>query len=148
MDLTIALVQFDILPSKPLENLARMESYIEQARKKGAHLVVFPEDAVTGPLKGQLDFVQSAASYLAHFQGLAVKHGVDLVPGSWTVPDGSALYNTTYYINKDGSVAGSYRKINLWETEKTAITPGFASYALDQSRSTAAAGIARPLRCR
>jgi len=37
---------------------------------------------------------------------------------------GQALYNTAYYINKDGSIAGSYHKINLWETEKLAITPG------------------------
>jgi predicted amidohydrolase len=86
--------------------------------------VVFPEDAVTGPLAGQTAFVVHAPEYLAYFQGLAVKYGVDLVPGTWTVQIGDALYNTAYYINKDGSIAGSYHKINLWDTEKVAITPG------------------------
>lgn len=126
MQLSIALVQLSIIPSKPIQNIERMEVFIRKAVKKGAQLVVFPEDAVTGPLRGQLDFVQNAAAYLAHFQGLAVKHGVDIVPGTWTVQEGHMLYNTAHYINKDGSIAGTYRKINLWETEKAAITPGVA----------------------
>ena len=126
MELTLALVQLEVAPCKPLENLARMETFIQQAVDKGAQLVVFPEDAVCGPLRGQLDFVASAPNYLAHFQALAVKYQVDLVPGTWTVEEAGLLYNTAYYINKDGTVAGSYRKINLWETEKPAITPGGA----------------------
>ncbi len=124
MQLSIALVQLAILPSKPIQNIERMEDFIQKAAKKGAQLVVFPEDAVTGPLSGQTAFVASAPAYLRHFQALAVKYGVDLVPGTWTVQEGAFLYNTAHYINSDGSVAGSYRKINLWETEKTAITPG------------------------
>jgi predicted amidohydrolase len=126
MQLTLALVQFAIAPSAPRTNLRRMETFIRKAADKGAQLVVFPEDAIAGPLAGQTAFVPQAPAYLAHFQGLAVKYGVDLVPGSWTVSDGTFLYNTAYYINADGTVAGSYRKINLWETEKAAITPGSA----------------------
>lgn len=124
MELTIALVQLEVVPSDPLKNLERMETFIQKAAKDGADLVVFPEDAVTGPLAGQTAYVVHAPEYLAHFQRLAVKYQVDLVPGTWTVRLGHALYNTAYYINKDGSVAGSYHKINLWETEKLAITPG------------------------
>ncbi len=126
MHLTIALVQFEVAPCKPIVNLERMEAFIQQAVEQGAQLVVFPEDAVAGPLRGQLDFIVSAPTYLAHFQALAVKYAVDLVPGSWTVEEAGRLYNTAHYINKDGSVAGAYRKINLWETEKAAITPGSA----------------------
>lgn len=55
---------------------------------------------------------------------MAIKYDVDLVPGTWTVQEDTALYNTAHYINKDGSVAGVYRKINLWETEKAKLTPG------------------------
>jgi predicted amidohydrolase len=124
MQLIIALVQFQVTPSAPLENLQRMEGFVEQAVAKGAQLVVFPEDAVTGPLSGQVDFVRSADAYLAHFQQMAIMYAVDIVPGTWTVPDGTVLHNTAYYINSDGSVAGSYRKINLWETEKALIAPG------------------------
>jgi len=126
MPLTLAVVQFEIAPADPERNLRRMEEFIAKAVKKGAQLVVFPEDAICGPLAGQTAFIKQAPSYLAHFQGLAKKYGVDLVPGSWAVLDGPSLFNTAYYINADGTVAGSYRKIHLWETEKAAITPGNA----------------------
>lgn len=126
MRILLALVQFEIAPMQPDVNLARMESFIRQAVKQGAQLVVFPEDSVSGPLAGQTAFIADSPSYLEHFQKLAVKYEVDLVPGTWTVQEGAALYNTAYYINKDGSVAGVYRKINLWETEKAYLTPGAA----------------------
>jgi predicted amidohydrolase len=75
-------------------------------------------------MEGQVLFVAYAASYMAYFQSLAIKYGVDIVPGSWTVQEGVSLFNTTHYINKDGSLAGIYRKVNLWETERAMITPG------------------------
>ena len=50
MKIKIALVQMDIAPGEPLTNLSRMEEFVAKAKKKGADLVVFPEDAVCGPL--------------------------------------------------------------------------------------------------
>ncbi len=124
MEIAIALVQLDIAPSEPLKNLERMDQFVRQAKKLGADLVIFPEDAVCGPLSGQLDFVAYAPDYLAHFQALAAKHTIDIVPGTWTVAENGLLFNQAHYINSDGSLAGTYRKINLWETEKLHITPG------------------------
>lgn len=124
MQIAIALVQLDIVLGDPDANLTRMEKFIRKAAKKGAQLVVFPEDAVSGPLGGQIAALPRAAEFLAFFQQLAVECQVDLVPGSWAVSDGTFAYNTAFYINKDGTVAGSYRKINLWETERATITPG------------------------
>lgn len=124
MEITIALVQLRIALCEPLKNLERMDRFVVKAKKKGADLVVFPEDAVCGPLQGQLDFVAHAPEYLAHFQALALAHAIDIVPGTWTVAIDGLLYNQAHYINADGSLAGSYRKIHLWETEKPNITPG------------------------
>ncbi len=128
MEIAIALVQMEIAPSDPIKNLERMDQFVRNAKKQGAELVVFPEDAVCGPLNGQVDFVVYAPEYLAHFQALAVKHTIDIVPGSWTVAENGLLYNQAHYFNADGSLAGTYRKINLWETEKLRLAPGtFAS---------------------
>ncbi len=124
MQITIALIQFRVSPGEPTDNLRRMEAHIRQAADAGAELVVFPEDAVTGPLSGQVTFVRNAPIYLAHFQTLAKQYDVDLVPGSWSVSDGVAAYNTVYYINRDGTIAGAYRKINLWDTERPHMTAG------------------------
>jgi predicted amidohydrolase len=124
MELAIALVQFNIAQSDPIKNLERMDHFVHRAKEQGADLVVFPEDSVCGPLQGQLGFVAHAAEYLAHFQALAAKHLIDIVPGTWTVAENGLHYNQAHYINSDGSLAGTYRKINLWETEKPHITPG------------------------
>lgn len=124
MKMKIALVQMDIAPGEPLTNLSRMEEFVAKAKKKGADLVVFPEDAVCGPLGGQTAFVQHAPAYLQRMQALAVAHAVDLVPGTWTVAEHGVLYNQAHYIAADGTLLGAYRKINLWETEKLSIAPG------------------------
>lgn len=124
MQLKIALVQLEVAVMDPLKNLARMEEYAAKAKAAGADLVVFPEDAVCGPLGGQTAFVQYAPDYLARMQAMAQRLAIDVVPGSWTVADQGLLYNQTHYISADGTVAGWYRKVNLWETEKLAITPG------------------------
>ncbi len=124
MKVSIAIAQIEVVPGNPESNMIKMEQYVIAAKKRGAELVVFPEDAICGPLAGQSAFVAQAPSYLARMQALALAHGVDLVPGSWTVSDGIALYNQAHYITADGVVAGIYRKIHLWETEKAIITPG------------------------
>lgn len=124
MKLSIAVAQMQVAPNDPVGNLAKMEQFIQAAIKRGADLVVFPEDAICGPLSGQSAFVTEAPGYLAHMQKLAVTYGVDLVPGTWTVSDGVALYNQAHYITSDGVLAGIYRKTHLWETEKALITPG------------------------
>lgn len=126
MEVTIALAQCAVEPANPAANLKRIEELVKEASKRGAQIVVFPEDAVTGPLAGQIAFVDQAPVYLAHFQALAIKYDLDLVPGTWVVRQDNALYNTAHYINRDGSVAGTYRKIHLWDTERAAITPGAA----------------------
>ncbi len=122
--ISIAVVQMHVQPNDPLKNLERIEEFVAKAKEQGADLVVFPEDAVCGPLTGQTAFVEHAPAYLGRMQALAVRYGIDLVPGSWTVLEYGALYNQAHYINADGSVAGVYRKVNLWETEKIAVSPG------------------------
>ena len=127
MKIVIALVQFEVAPEDPDMNMARMETFIAKAATSGAQLVVFPEDAVTGPLEGQGSFLDRSAEFLAYFQELAAEYEIDIVPGTWTVADGAAVYNTAYYIQRDGTVAGFYSKMHLWETEAALLTPGPAA---------------------
>lgn len=126
MEIAITLVQFDIAQGDPIKNLERMDHFVRQAKKQGAELVVFPEDAVCGPLSGQFDFVAFAPEYLAHFQSLAVRHAIDIVPGTWTVAENGLLYNQAHYINADGSLAGTYRKINLWDRKSSTSRPALS----------------------
>jgi predicted amidohydrolase len=127
MKLSIAIVQLSVIPSDPPANLANMEAFVARAANAGAQLVVFPEDAVTGPLEGQTIYAPYAPEYLAFFQNLAVRYGVDIVPGTWSIAEATGLHNAAYYINADGSVAGLYRKVNLWATEQGVLAPGGAA---------------------
>jgi predicted amidohydrolase len=130
MLINIAVVQFEICPFAPAENLTKAEQFIKEASSK-ADLIVFPEDFLTGPLSGNTAFVDYNNSYIQHFQHLAAKYKIDLVPGSFVEGDHKGLYNTTYYIDKSGIIRGRYCKANLWHPERTYLTPGNSSCILD-----------------
>lgn len=123
MELTIAVVQFDIKQFAPEENLQKAEQYIRQVAGQ-ANIIVFPEDFVTGPLNGNKHYADYEGRYVQHFQRLAAQYAIDIVPGSIIEGAGDMLYNTTYYIDKTGAIRGKYRKVNLWLPERSYITAG------------------------
>ncbi len=123
MNINIAVVQFDIQQLTPEENLNRAERFIQEAASQ-AHMIVFPEDFITGPLSGRAEYADYEGRYARHFQQLAIKYAIDIVPGSIIEADATGLYNTTYYIDKTGEIRARYRKVNLWLPERSYITPG------------------------
>jgi predicted amidohydrolase len=123
MLLKIAVVQFAIDQSNPAKNLAKAEHFIEEAAAEN-DLIVFPEDFILGPLSGKSEYVDYDGYYLKCFQQLASKYRIDLVPGSLIEGDLTGIFNTTYYIDRNGEIRGRYRKLNLWLPERSYITPG------------------------
>lgn len=130
MQVNIAVVQFEIHSFAPDENLAKAEQFIKEASSK-ADLIVFPEDFVTGPLYGDKTFADYDGRYAKHFQSLATKYAIDIVPGSFIEGERGSLYNTTYYIDKTGTIRGRYRKVNLWHPERTYLKRGHRSCVFD-----------------
>ncbi len=123
MKLNIAVVQFAIAQFEPEHNLKKAEEFIRKAAAQ-AQIIVFPEDFVTGPLRGQRAYADDDGQYVRHFQQLAARYGIDIVPGSIIESEGERLYNTTYYIDKSGVIKGKYRKVNLWLPERHYLVPG------------------------
>ncbi len=119
----IAVVQFSIDQFNAQHNLNRAEQYIAKASTTN-DLIVFPEDFILGPLGGQSPYADYDKQYIAHFQKLASKYHIDIVPGSIIEGDSEGLFNTTYYIDRSGEILGTYRKVNLWLPERSYITPG------------------------
>src|SRR5690242_16628958 len=124
MQLKVAVVQFEISQYAPQENLEKAEEFIRQAVAQGADLIVFPEDFIAGPLERHVEFADFDSQYVKHFQQLAAQYGIDIVPGSIIEGDENGLYNTAYYIDRQGDILGQYRKVNLWLPERSYITPG------------------------
>ena len=50
----IALSQFEIIPSMPADNAARMIKFIEEARESKADMIIFPELSISGYLIGDM----------------------------------------------------------------------------------------------
>ena len=124
MLIKVAVVQFEISRFAPQENLEKAEQFIQQAAAQEADLIVFPEDFIAGPLDGRVDLADFDQQYVKHFQKLAAQYHIDIVPGSIIEGDENGLYNTTYYIDRDGTILSQYRKLNLWLPERSYITPG------------------------
>ncbi|HEY1351996.1 MAG TPA: carbon-nitrogen hydrolase family protein [Ktedonobacteraceae bacterium] len=124
MQINIAVVQFAIAQFAADINLARAERFIQEAVAQQADIVLFPEDCVLGPLNGRPDLADFDQRYIRHFQELAARYHVDLVPGSLIEGEESGLYNTTYYIDRAGEILGRYRKVHLWLPERSYLDPG------------------------
>lgn len=130
MKLRIAVVQFDIRQLKPEENLRRAEEFIRKASSSKANIIVFPEYSMTGPIEG-LKFADSKHRFRNHFQHLARKYRIDLVPGSFIEEESSGAYNTTYYIDSMGKIKSRHRKVHLWQSEKRLLKPGRRIWVFD-----------------
>ena len=124
MKFKIAVVQFEIKRLSPDDNLKKAEKFIEKASFSKAQIIVFPEDFVTDPIVGKREYADSTGKYRNHFQHLAKKYAIDIVPGSIIEEDKYGLHNTTYYIDSSGKIKSRYRKVNLWHPERSYITPG------------------------
>ena len=124
MKFKIAVVQFEIKQFSPKKNLSKAEQFVKKAATSEAKIIVFPEDFITGPINGKVEFADSKNKYRKFFQNLAKKYKIDIVPGSIIEKNKTGFYNTTYYIDAKGKVKSKYRKINLWHPEKKYLNPG------------------------
>lgn len=116
------------------ENLSKLERNIAEAAKKGAELVVLQE------LHNSLYFCQTENTDnfdLAEtipgpstdfFGNLAKKHGIVLVTSLFEKRAAGLYHNTAVVFEKDGTIAGKYRKMHIPDDpayyEKFYFTPG------------------------
>ncbi len=120
----ISVVQFEAKQFCPADNMKRAEAYVRKAARKKAHVVVFPEDFLTGPICGQVEYVDFKHHYRDLFIAWSIRYNIDIVAGSVIEGDHKGWYNTSYYVDAKGTVKGCYRKVNLWLGERHYLTPG------------------------
>lgn len=123
---TVALVQMKSFLWSPDKNIVRMEAFIKKAAIKGADVIIFPEDVVTGQMLRNQKMVDREGRFLNIFRAFAKHYRIDIVPGSWMEGKKGerSCYNTSYYIDCNGKVLARYRKIHLWIPERAYIKPG------------------------
>lgn len=100
---------------------------MNEAKKQGSQLVVFPELFLTGYSIGEK--VSEVAetmegSYIRKIRELCKQLQINTVI-SYPESDGTGnYYITSSYIDDQGNLLGSYRKIHLFDQEKEYFTPG------------------------
>lgn len=124
MNIRIAVVQFEIAPLDRAKNLKRIEAFVQRAAKKQAQVVVFPEDCVTGSIFGDVSRLDAVQANRTAFQELAKKYTIDIVTGSSMEKQADGNFNTSYYVNREGEVLGTYRKNHLYPSERAFLSPG------------------------
>ena len=102
-------------------SLSLATELIERAAGFGAKLVVTPENTnYLGPHKEKVRIAQDLeGAVCSHFAGLAAKHGLHLILGSFNErgEEESRCFNTSVYFGPDGAVRGVYRKIHLFDVD-------------------------------
>ncbi|MBP7056886.1 carbon-nitrogen hydrolase family protein [Candidatus Gracilibacteria bacterium] len=124
MKTTIGVVQFEAKQFCPEDNMKRAEAFVRKAARRKAQVVVFPEDFLTGPICGQVEYVDFKHQYRDLFIAWSIRYHIDIVAGSVIEGDHKGWYNTCYYIDAKGTIKGCYRKVNLWLGERHYLTPG------------------------
>ncbi|WP_106398487.1 carbon-nitrogen hydrolase family protein [Actinocorallia populi] len=122
----IALCQIEV-GDEPEANLAAVREAL--ARAEGADLAVFPEAVMVRFGNDPREAAEPLdGPFVTALREAAREHGTALVAGVFeTSPDGRA-FNTTVVVDSSGALAGSYRKIHLFDAfafaESRTIAPG------------------------
>jgi sugar lactone lactonase YvrE/predicted amidohydrolase len=110
----------------PEQNLEAFARLIDEAAKQKADVVCLPEGiTVCGTGKKYADVAEPIPGPSTRILGeSAKKHGVYVVAGIYE-REGTAIYNTSILLGRDGSLGGKYRKVCLPREEiDGGITPG------------------------
>jgi len=108
------------------ENLEQFRKHIDQAGAMDADIICLPEGiTVVGNGQSYLDASEPVPGPTTKYLGeLAKQHQMYIVAGILE-KEGPVLYNTAVLLNREGQLAGKYRKVSLPREEITGgITPG------------------------
>lgn len=103
------------------ENVKKAEAMIDQAAENGAELIALPEYfPIQGRWKDRLKHAEALnGETITRLKQKASQHGVYVLGG--TILEKSEqdekAYNTSVFINPDGEILASYRKIHLFDVE-------------------------------
>ena len=112
--ISIGIVQFDILTGKIEKNIETAIGGICSLAADGADLVILPEMFSSGFDYDNLKkHSETTPEILQKLKQTAQAENV-IIAGSMPEIEGNDIYNTLYIIDKNGLLAGSYRKVHLF----------------------------------
>lgn len=127
--LRVAVAQVGARVGEVAANLALAGRYLRRAAGDGADLVVFPECFLQG-YSARPDVLAAAEPAddpsASALRALAARHRIAVVAGfiEANPSNPGRPYNTALVIERDGRLAGVYRKTHLYGAERDAFTAG------------------------
>ncbi len=110
--LRVALVQQDTVWEDPAANLAKARSFVAEAARAGARVVVFPELATTGFTMASEGFAEPLPGPATEaFSRMAREHSIHIIG---TAVEGHLPHprNAAFVLGPDGALAAIYRKLH------------------------------------
>lgn len=130
--LQVGIVTMNPVPWQLEENFQRMETYVREAVRRRAQLVIAPESVLDGYVCGadpdttrerMLPVAQTVPDgpHLVRAGNLSKELGIYLIFG-FLERAGSELFNSCAMLDPEGKIVATYRKVH--PTNEFAITPG------------------------
>ena len=116
----------------PAANLEAITGQMEQAAAGGAELLLLPELSLYGSPESAAVLASVAEGldgpFISGIAAVSKKLGLPVVVGTIEANPGGLPYNTLVAVDADGNIAGTYRKIHLYDAfgfrESEGIAPG------------------------
>ena len=126
--LKIALLQHTPVPNDIPAALNRLEKNARLAATGGCHLLLVPEASITGynvPKETMMQVALKATGETTRaIATICQQHNIAIAYG-FAEQDGESFYNCVQLLDKNGTVAGRYRKTHLWgDLDRTLFTAG------------------------
>ena len=132
---TAGAVQFDIVNGDITGNMEKAFALLDGLAARGTDLAVLPEMVSCG---FDNERIRAHARHTPDILGRLARYAGEKsmgVAGSFPQADGDRVFNTLYFIDRDGSIKEGYRKLHLFRLtrEHEFYTPGRAARAIDTS---------------
>lgn len=115
-------------------NMDKAVNMIEQAAKKGADLVVLPEDFIGGYAYGPINMPpKQSEEILPLLINLAKKYKICISGTTLNRHGFINSYSTAFFIDKTGEVSGCQNRIQRYESERRFVDAGTEIEAFDTS---------------
>lgn len=115
----VAAIQLDSVYRDPAANREQALGWLKEAAASGADMILLPETWTTGYSEAVFhnvsDYAETEAGpSITMLREFARKNKVWVVTGSLPERDVDAIYNTVWLLNRQGEIAGKYRKMHLY----------------------------------
>jgi omega-amidase len=108
------IIQFDVRLGEVKRNLTVVRKRVASLARQGLQLVVLPEMWSTGFANERLpELSETTPLILENLAGLSKELHLTII-GSLPENSLDGVYNTAYVVDRDGSIAGVYRKVHLF----------------------------------